>query len=243
MNPKLSQWYHNHPQSYPEWIVWILDTAVIGYFAEQLLSTFLEVNFNNSINPVFWIDNSQRFKNILPFQIALGLNPIKIISPYIGNHFITLILINATFFYLLYKLDLNPFWIGITILFAISVHEWLWFFTDYAYYIVHNIPFNLDWIEGSAISIIQALIIIFIFPWKFVIRDRKIGYFISSMFALYFIWWIIGFPVTYDFTRTPYLTNGWVAGWEIITWIWTLVTLIKLQPFKLATLGKLINRT
>lgn len=234
----------NDPKSKSEWIWYSFNLGSIIYFAEQLVATFINVNFNNSYNPLLWTETSTRLIDTIPQLSFLfsNLSPIGLE----GNHFLTLIFINITFWYLfIFKLPkLEPFWIAVIVYWSISIHEWFWYISDYLSYYIHGAYFNPSWLMGSITTIIEAIIIIFIFPYKFKIRHRNIRIYLSVVFALFVVWNYIGFPVTYDYTSSIYINNIYIHGLEIYIWAMTLLALIILQPFEIVQTktSKLIQR-
>ena len=226
MNKYLSNWYHHHPENRMEWFQWILDTGMICLFALQISGTFLELNTDNNINPIYWTLTSYTFKN---FPIVGILYPASQI-PLQGNHWLTFFAIQIVFFYLLFKLDLEPFWIGIIILWATSIHEWFWYISDYIYYIMHGIYFNIQWIQGALFSWIELFIMVFIFPFKFKVLQKRVLTFIGLMTLIYLIWNISGFAVSYDYSIFTNLNNIPVHGNEVTVWYFTLLALVATLP-------------
>lgn len=230
-NPQLSKWYHTKPNTLKEYIWWSLNSASIIFFGLELVGTFTEVNLNGTYNPLLWTLTSYTYKD-LPFIGQFYPLPQY---PFQGNHFFTLLGIGILFFFLLFTLDLDPFWVLVLVFFCITIHEWLWFIGDYIYYYNNHLPFNINWIQGDYKAWFGIFLVVFVFPYKFKVIQKKVLAYVGIMIWIFILWELAGFPVSYDYTGFTNLNNITIHMIEEVIWQFTLFTFAILQPFILHT--------
>ena len=215
------------PKGMKGYIWYSMNLASILYFVLQLIISLLVLDFNHSWNPILWTTTGKIFSGTI-LSWLIKTSPISLV----GNHFLSLLFINIAFWFVLYKFNFHPFWVGVIIFWGISIHETLWLANDIIWYHIHNIYFDYRWVMGYWVEMVQLIIMIFIFPWKFKMRQKKVLYFFICDIIIYIGWELIGFPVSYEYTRFEFVNNPYVHFLEEIIWGLILSLLIYFQPFE-----------